>query len=385
MLAPMARREDDDEAAPSLLPTFVATRADGARTRLRAPDETAERDTHPDHRAVDEEVELEPTALRVEPTGYLEPTAVRPDPSGLRRPPALAAGMTRSLMAADRVDARSVETGQAERGAGQAGAAGTLSLGPSSTQDATPPTTLPSRALQRARLTSAAPRPRPWSRQVVVASGLLGVIVVAAWVLLTPPPLPPLPPLPPEAAALAGLPTAELSVLARDLVFPGTEGLRAARATSGVPEPAAPTSVERDAPPRPRARDAEASPGRVGEGRAAAGRGADTPRREAEPVAPTASPPRTTDTPSPPTATAVTTPVGADATLSITTRVSGSPVANVEIVLDGRVVGRSPLRLSGVRPGRHELEARGPHGSARKVVDIAPGSMEKLALELTTP
>jgi hypothetical protein len=40
---------------------------------------------------------------------------------------------------------------------------------------------------------------------------------------------------------------------------------------------------------------------------------------------------------------------------------------------------------SGVRPGRHELEARGPHGSARKVVDIAPGSMEKLALELTNP
>jgi hypothetical protein len=268
MLAPMARREDDDEAAPSLLPTFVATRADGARTRLRAPDETAERDTHPDHRAVDEEVELEPTALRVEPAGYVEPTAVRPDPSGLRRPPALAAGMTRSLMAADRVDARSLETGQAERGAGQAGAAGTLSLGPSSTQDATPPTTLPSRALQRARLTSAAPRTRPWSRQVVVASGLLGVIVVAAWVLLTPPPLPPLPPLPPEAAALAGLPTAELSVLARDLVFPGTEGLRAARAPSDGPAPAAPTSVERDAPPAPdraRSRAAEASPGRAGE------------------------------------------------------------------------------------------------------------------------
>lgn len=376
MLAPMARREDDDEAAPSLLPTFVATRADGARTRLRAPDETAERDTHPDHRAVDEEVELEPTALRVEPAGYVEPTAVRPDPSGLRRPPALAAGMTRSLMAADRVDARSLETGQAERGAGQAVAAGTLSLGPSSTQDATPPTTLPSRALQRARLTSAAPRPRPWSRQVVVACGLLGVIVVAAWVLLTPPPLPPLPPLPTEAAALAALPTAELSVLARDLVFPGTEGLRAGRAPSDGPAPAAPTSAERDAPPP--------APDRA-RARAAAGRSADTPRREAEPVAPTASPPRTTDTPSPPTATAVTTPVGADATLSITTRVSGSPVANVEIVLDGRVVGRSPLRLTGVRPGRHELEARGPHGSARKVVDIAPGSMEKLALELTNP
>ena len=234
------------------------------------------------------------------------------------------------------------------------------------------------------------PRTRPWGRQVIVAGGLLGVIVVAAWVLLTPPPLPPLPPLPTEAAALAALPTAELSVLARDLVFPGTEGLRAARAPSDGPAPAVPTSVERDAPPAPdraRARAAEASPGRAGEtsqGRAA-GRGADTPRREAEPVAPTVPPARPTDTPSPPTATAVTTPVGADATLSVTTRVGGSPVANVEIVLDGRVVGRSPLRLPGVRPGRHEVEARGPHGSARKVVDIAPGSMEKLALELTNP
>lgn len=381
MLTPMARREHDDEAAPSLLPTFVATRTDNARTRLRAPDETAERDTHPDHRAVDEEVELEPTALRVEPTGVLDPTALRPDPSGLRRPPALAAGMTRSLMAADRVDARSLETGQSERGAGhEGGAGGTISLGPSSTQDATPPTTLPSRALQRARLTSAAPRPGPWRRQVMVAVGLLGVIVVAAWVLLTPPPLPPLPPLPAEATALAGLPAADLSILARELVFPGTEDLRAARAPAGVPEPAVPASVERDAPAeRTRARAAEASRAR------ATGRGTDAPRGPAEPVTPSPSPTRTTDTPSPPTAAAVTTPVGADATLSITTRVGGSPVANVDIVLDGRVVGRSPLRLSGVRPGRHELEARGPHGSARKVVDIAPGSMEKLALELTNP
>lgn len=383
MLAPMARREDDDEAAPSLLPTFVATRIDGTRTRLRAPDETAERDTHPDHRAVDEEVELEPTSLRVEPTALrMEPTALRPEPSGARRP-AVAAGLTRSLMAADRVDAPSVVTGKIEGGIASTG---TLSLGPSSTQDATPPTALPSAALQRARLTSAAPSTRARGRPVVIGLGLLAVIAGAAWVMLTPPPLPPLTPLTTDATALAGLPTSDFSVLARDLVFPGTEGLRDTRprapdTAERAREPAAIPSAERDTPAsRTRARPAEASRDR------APPRADDGPRRGAEPAGATAVPPTpTTDPPRPLSAPELTTPVGADATLSITTRVGGSPVANVEILLDGRVVGRTPLRLPGVRPGRHDVEARGPHGSARKVVDIAPGSMEKLALELTTP
>ncbi len=349
----MAGRGDDDEGpGSSLLPTFVARRDVDPRTRVRAPDDSLiEGDTRPDHDALDEDPSLEAT--------YLQSRGKQP-----------AFDSTRSLAPQDRPRGAPPARGPAHGG-------GTLSVTPHDAMvhdrvaDAVPAPvsdTLVS-------LTDLAPRSRRTRTMVRVGLGAVAVVAVGLVVVLLarPPALPPLAPAPTAVLVQAplGLAQAELSFLARALPLADAAIERAP--VERAPVERAPVPVERA--PEPAAARPSPEPARP----RAAPRATESPRAaESKPAATTA--PAATAAPAPPVAPPTT---GPDATVSVVVRSGGSAVAT-ELWVDGRAVGQTPLRFT-LRPGRHTFEARGPRGSVTKVVDIAPGSTDKVVIELGAP